>query len=147
MRLGTCIALELAVVAGAATGVCFGVGQAMRVAGEYVGAREAQAAIIAAAVTRLKDDRFAVWVVGDVRDDRGFYVNLQGRTVEAFEAAGATFAQIHTSGHASRDDLEEFARSIAPRRLVPIHSFTWDEHLDGFENVQRLRDGEPFTIP
>lgn len=65
----------------------------------------------------------------------------------AFEAAGATFAQIHTSGHASRDDLEEFARSIAPRRLVPIHSFTWDEHLDGFENVQRLRDGEPFAIP
>jgi len=64
-----------------------------------------------------------------------------------FDAAGATFAQIHTSGHASRDDLEEFARRIAPRRLVPIHSFTWDEHLDGFENVQRLRDGEPFPIP
>ena len=29
--------------------------------------------------------------VGDVRDDRGFYVNLPGRTVEAFEAAGARF--------------------------------------------------------
>ena len=52
---------------------------------------EAQAAIIAAAVARLKDDRFAVWVVGDVRDGRGFYVNLPGRTVEAFEAAGARF--------------------------------------------------------
>lgn len=65
----------------------------------------------------------------------------------AFDAAGATFAQIHTSGHASRDDLEAFARCIGPRRLVPIHSFTWDQHLDGFENVMRLRDGEPFTIP
>ena len=52
---------------------------------------EAQASIIAAAVARLKDDRFAVWVVGDVRDARGFYVNLPGRTVEAFEAAGARF--------------------------------------------------------
>lgn len=52
---------------------------------------EAQAAIIAAAVARLKDDRFAVWVVGDVRDDRGFYINLPGRTVEAFKAAGARF--------------------------------------------------------
>lgn len=65
----------------------------------------------------------------------------------AFDAAGATFAQIHTSGHASRDDLEAFARSVGPRRLVPIHSFTWDEHLDAFENVLRLRDGEPFAIP
>jgi hypothetical protein len=52
---------------------------------------EAQAGIIAAAVARLKEDRFAVWVVGDVRDDSGFYVNLPGRTVEAFEAAGARF--------------------------------------------------------
>jgi len=32
-----------------------------------------------------------VWVVGDVRDADGFYVNLPGRTVEAFEAAGARF--------------------------------------------------------
>lgn len=64
-----------------------------------------------------------------------------------FESAGATFAQIHTSGHASRDDLEEFARRIAPRHLVPIHSFTWEEHIDGFSNVRRLRDGEPFAMP
>lgn len=52
---------------------------------------EAQASIIAAAVARLKDDRFAVWVIGDVRDDRGLYINLPGRTIEAFEAAGARF--------------------------------------------------------
>jgi hypothetical protein len=44
VRLGTCIALELALAAGAATGVWFGVGQAMHVARDYVGAREAQAA-------------------------------------------------------------------------------------------------------
>jgi len=69
------------------------------------------------------------------------------RVREAFEVAGASFAQIHTSGHASRDDLEAFARRIAPRGLVPIHSFTWDEHLDRFENVQRLRDGQAFAIP
>jgi len=30
---------------------------------------------------------------------------------------------------------------------VPIHSFSWDEHLDGLENTLRLRDGEPFAIP
>jgi hypothetical protein len=46
-------------------------------------------AIIAGALARLRNDRFAVWVIGDVRDERGCYVNLPGRTVEAFEAAGA----------------------------------------------------------
>lgn len=51
----------------------------------------AQAAIIAAAVALLKNDRFAAWVVGDVRDRDGGYVNLPGRTVEAFEVAGARF--------------------------------------------------------
>ena len=49
------------------------------------------AKIIAATVSRLKQDRFAVWVIGDVRDAQGFYANLPGRTVEAFEAAGARF--------------------------------------------------------
>jgi len=51
----------------------------------------AYAAIIRDTIARLRKDRFAVWVVGDVRDDDGCYVNLPGRTVEAFEAAGARF--------------------------------------------------------
>lgn len=46
MRLGTCIALELAVVVGAASGVVIGVGHAVKLAGDYVGAREASAATI-----------------------------------------------------------------------------------------------------
>ena len=52
---------------------------------------EAYARIIAGAVSCLRDDRFAVWVIGDVRDAGGFFVNLPGKTVEAFEAAGARF--------------------------------------------------------
>jgi hypothetical protein len=42
-------------------------------------------------ISRLRDDRFAVWVIGDVRDAGGFFVNLPGKTIEAFEAAGARF--------------------------------------------------------
>lgn len=45
--------------------------------------------IIAGSMARLKEDRFAVWVVGDVRDEHGCYVSLPGRTIDAFEAAGA----------------------------------------------------------
>jgi hypothetical protein len=44
VRLGTCIALELAMAAGAVAAVGFGVGHAVTLAGDYVGAREAQAA-------------------------------------------------------------------------------------------------------
>ncbi|MDA1081824.1 MAG: hypothetical protein O2973_09125 [Gemmatimonadetes bacterium] len=68
-------------------------------------------------------------------------------TRRLFDAAGATFSQIHTSGHASTGDLEKFARRIAPRHLVPIHSFDWDAHLGRFPNGRRLRDGEAFPIP
>ena len=65
---------------------------------------------------------------------------------EAFDEADARFEQIHTSGHASRADLQAFASSINAKHLVPIHSFDWDQHVDGFENVTRLRDGEVFEI-
>lgn len=63
-----------------------------------------------------------------------------------FESAGAPVTQIHTSGHASAPDLSAFARAIAPRHLVPIHSFTWDAHLAQFDNVLRLHDGEAFVV-
>jgi hypothetical protein len=45
--------------------------------------------IIAAAIGKLKEDRFACFVVGDYRDKRGFYRNFPGETIEAFAAAGA----------------------------------------------------------
>lgn len=44
--------------------------------------------IIAASVARLKDDRFACFVVGDVRDSKGFYRNFPGDTTRAFLDAG-----------------------------------------------------------
>lgn len=46
MRLGTCIAFELAVAAGAIGGVCLGVGQTIEIAGDYFTAREASAATV-----------------------------------------------------------------------------------------------------
>jgi hypothetical protein len=46
-------------------------------------------AIIAAALDKLRPDRFAAFVVGDYRCKRGFYRNFVGETVAAFEAAGA----------------------------------------------------------
>lgn len=45
--------------------------------------------IIHQAVSRLKDNRFAVFVVGDYRDKAGFYSNFVSETIAAFEGAGA----------------------------------------------------------
>ena len=44
--------------------------------------------IIAASVAMLKPNRFAVFVVGDVRDKAGYYRKFPWHTVEAFEASG-----------------------------------------------------------
>ena len=47
--------------------------------------------IIAKACDRLKDNRFACFVVGEVRDKKGNYYNFVGDTVEAFRSAGLHF--------------------------------------------------------
>ena len=44
--------------------------------------------IIAKSCAKLKPDRFACFVVGDLRDKKGNYRNFVGDTVEAFRAAG-----------------------------------------------------------
>lgn len=44
--------------------------------------------IIAQSATRLKDDSFACFVVGDIRDKKGYYRGFPWHTVEAFQAAG-----------------------------------------------------------
>lgn len=53
---------------------------------------------------------------------------------------------IHTSGHASPRHLRDFAEAISPSKLIPIHSFTWDDHTGAFPSVHRLQDGETLTI-
>tara|TARA_R110002167_G_scaffold43625_4_gene131610 strand:+ start:105 stop:1400 length:1296 start_codon:yes stop_codon:yes gene_type:complete len=47
--------------------------------------------IIKKSCAYLKNDRFACFVVGEVRDKKGNYLNFVGDTVEAFRAAGLEF--------------------------------------------------------
>ena len=54
----------------------------------YEAFRQAHAEIIAAACSLLKPDRFACWVVGDVRGKDTTYYGFPWHTVEAFQAAG-----------------------------------------------------------
>lgn len=56
---------------------------------EYTAFLAAYRSIIAQAVARLADDRFACFVVGDVRDKKGIYRNFVSETIAAFQDAGA----------------------------------------------------------
>jgi DNA modification methylase len=46
-------------------------------------------AIVADCVSMLKDDRFACFVVGDIRDKHGYYRNFVSDTIAAFQDADA----------------------------------------------------------
>lgn len=47
--------------------------------------------VIAAAAARLRDDRFACFVVGEVRDPKGVYRNFVSDTIAAFRDAGLSY--------------------------------------------------------
>jgi ribonuclease J len=78
---------------------------------------------------------------------RGYLKNDDGRLVQQwFDDGGSRAVHLHTSGHASPADLRDFANSIAPRWLVPIHGVAWDNEAKGFPPIRRLTDGEPMTL-
>ncbi|WP_445453106.1 hypothetical protein [Flavobacterium sp. 25HG05S-40] len=55
----------------------------------YAQFKEVYFSIIKKSVAQLKDDRFAAFVVGDVRDKKsGFYYNFVSDTIQAFREAG-----------------------------------------------------------
>lgn len=55
---------------------------------DYADFKEVYFSIIKKAVAQLKDDRFSCFVVGDVRDKKGFYYNFVSDTIQAFKDAG-----------------------------------------------------------
>jgi ribonuclease J len=52
------------------------------------------------------------------------------------------FEIIHTSGHASPVDLKRLAAAVAPKRLIPIHTFARDRFPDLFDNVAFFDDNQ-----
>jgi len=53
---------------------------------------------------------------------------------------------IHTSGHAGPADLQKLAKALAPRKLIPIHSFEPGRYSELFENVEAHPDGETWEV-
>jgi len=64
------------------------------------------------------------------------------RVLKWLERNGIPRCNIHTSGHASVADLKRFAGALAPRTLVPIHSFETGRFREFFDRVVQKEDGE-----
>lgn len=54
--------------------------------------------------------------------------------------------QIHTSGHATVEDLQAFANALKPKMLIPIHTFERERYVSLFRNVRILNDEQMFTF-
>ncbi len=59
---------------------------------------------------------------------------------------GLSIEEVHTSGHATIEDLKTFAAAINPKTLIPIHTFEKDKYPGLFSNVKVLSDGETFEV-
>jgi ribonuclease J len=56
------------------------------------------------------------------------------------ERRGIPFESVHTSGHASPGDLKRLAAAVAPKRLIPIHTFEREKFPILFKNVALIDD-------
>jgi ribonuclease J len=57
------------------------------------------------------------------------------------EEKGIPLTELHTSGHASVADLKRLAHALAPRVIVPIHTFEPAAFQDLFSNAEPKEDG------
>ncbi|MFC2070081.1 MBL fold metallo-hydrolase, partial [Chloroflexota bacterium] len=53
---------------------------------------------------------------------------------------------VHTSGHASIQDLKRLVEALSPKRVIPIHTFYPEQYFNIFHNVVQLNDGEFLTF-
>jgi ribonuclease J len=64
----------------------------------------------------------------------------------ALKGQGVGMETIHTSGHACIADLQRLAEAIAPKQLVPIHSFEPKRFNEFFRGVSQRHDGEWWEV-
>lgn len=65
---------------------------------------------------------------------------------EWLERHGIAKQSIHTSGHASPADLKALVTALAPRKVIPIHSFMPKRYAELFANVEAHADGDWWEV-
>ena len=81
---------------------------------------------------------------------RLIYSMWEGYLTEKFKDyckhKGIEIESVHTSGHATIEDLQAFANALKPKTLIPIHTFERERYSSLFANVKILDDGEEENI-
>ncbi|MFZ1058098.1 MAG: MBL fold metallo-hydrolase RNA specificity domain-containing protein, partial [Candidatus Rokuibacteriota bacterium] len=72
----------------------------------------------------------------------GYLREPSGERLRAWlDRLGITMRIHHASGHAYIPDLKRLVEALAPRRVVPIHTFAGDRFPEFFPHVERQTDG------
>lgn len=77
---------------------------------------------------------------GYLKEDRFLKIDAWRKT------NGMPFHQVHTSGHASPDDLKRLVTALNPKMLVPIHSDVPERYSELYPYVTAHADGEWWEI-
>lgn len=84
----------------------------------------------------------AVWSMWD-----GYLEQANSQRVRDFaHRHQVPLTSIHASGHATVPELQRLAASLAPERVVPIHSTATGRFAEFFPRVMNHRDGEWWTV-
>lgn len=73
---------------------------------------------------------------------RGYLEQDNTRIMREFLKPCGTPIHLHTSGHASPDDLKTFAQAVNPRQIIPVHGEGWEHWADKFSNCLPIANGE-----
>jgi ribonuclease J len=66
--------------------------------------------------------------------------------IDYLKSRNFTVNHIHSSGHADLPTLEKMVNAVAPKKLVPIHTFNSQDYKNIFKvPVKELKDGEVLT--
>jgi ribonuclease J len=82
---------------------------------------------------------YSLWG-GYLKEDR------QQRFLTWLQRRGIPMTHCHTSGHAPIKDLKRLAKALAPKMLVPIHSFEPGQYGQYFDNVEQKKDGQWWSV-
>ncbi len=88
--------------------------------------------------------------IKNIAGARIIYSMWEGYLTEEFKnwiaQKGLAIESVHTSGHATLQDLKAFANALKPRTLIPIHTFEPRQYPALFRNVRVMKDGEALDL-